>query len=337
MGPKRERAQAGSDPAREVTAGVGEGASVIEGRPELWTRLAWLPLIAFLAALIYLGSRPGGSGPIFVFSKAPFLIGLVSLVLFVWGLIVGMRRRPFLQRRRLRAFFIVVSVLVFSSYPFPYPSSREGRPSRVEFELPVEGEWVILWGGEKRDVNRLAGFPFPGQRWGMHLVREVGGATRVGDGSRGEDHHCFGERVLAPAGGTVIRVVDGIEEGEPVRTPAQAFGNHLVIEVAEGEFLFLTQLLAGSLLPELGEEVEQGEEVARVGASGFLRVSPMPHLGLHLQTTPVPFGGEAIPWTFHDYFADGVHVEEGLPPGGVGPDGALLGARVSKFGGSMED
>jgi len=297
-------------------------------RPELWARLAWVPFFALIAALLYLGSRPGGDGPVFVFMTGRLLIGLFSLVLFVWGLVAGIRRRPLLQRGRLRAYVVVVFVLVVSNYPFPYPSSREGRPSRVEFQLPVNGEWVVLWGGEERSVNRLAGY-YPGQRWGMHLVRELDGGTFVGDGTRAADHHCHGQFVLAPAGGTVVRLVDGMEDRVPMRASSEAFGNHLVIEVAEGEFLFLTQLLSGSLVPALGERVEQGEVLARVGASGFSPVSPQPHLGLHLQTSPIPRKGEGIPWAFHGFVADGVHLEVGLPTGGVDREGALLGSRVS--------
>ena len=336
MGPSRRSGRAAGDPEREVPAGAGHWSAPDTGPPELWVRLAWVPLVALVAALIYLGSRPGGTGPIFVYMSGRLLIGLASFVLLVWGLIAGIRRRPLLQRRRLRAYVIVVLVLVVSNYPFPYPSSREGRPSRVEFQLPVEGEWVVLWGGEDKEVNRLAAF-YPGQRWGMHLVRELNGATYEGDETRGEDHHCYGEPVLAPAGGTVVRVVDGIKDGEPIKASSEAFGNHLVLEVAEGEFLFLTQLLSGSLLLARGERVERGQLVGRVGASGFSPVSPMPHLGLHLATSPIPGEGEGIPWVFHDYVSAGVPVEAGIPLGGVSRDGALVGARVSTHGSSTRD
>ena len=331
MVPSGQSGHAAGDPEREVPAEADHRFAPEAGPPELWVRLAWAPLIALIAALIYLGSRPGGTGPIFVYMSGRLLIGLASFVLLVWGLIVGVRRRPLLQGRRLRAYVIVVSVLVASNYPFPYPSSREGRPSRVEFRLPVEGEWVVLWGGEEKEANRLAAF-YPGQRWGMHLVREMNGTTHDGDGTQGEDHHCYGEPVMAPAGGTVVRVVDGIEDGEPITSSSEPFGNHLVLEVAEGEFLFLTQLLSGSLLPVRGERVKRGQMVGRVGASGFSPVSPMPHLGLHLATSPIPGEGEGIPWVFHDYVSAGVLVEAGFPPGGVSRDGTLVGARLSTNG-----
>jgi len=336
VGRSRRSDRAGSEPEGETSAVAGSRSVDDEGQPELWARLAWAPLFALIAALIYLGCRPGGTGPIFVYMTGRLLIGLTSFVLFIWGLIVGIRRRPLLQRRRMRAFVVVVSVLVVSNFPFPYPSSREDRPSRVEFRLPVEGEWVVLWGGEEREENRLAGF-YPDQRWGMHLVRELKGAIHDGDGARGEDHHCHGEPVLAPAGGTVVRVVDGIADDLSFTASSDPFGNHLVIEVAEGEFLFLTQLLAGSLLPQSGERVERGQVVGRVGASGYSPVSPMPHLGLHLATSPISGKGEGIPWAFHDYVSVGVHVEAGFPHGGVGRKGALLGARVCSTDASAGD
>ena len=135
----------------------------------------------------------------------------------------------------------------------------------------------------------------------------------------------------------MVRVVDGIADDAPISASTEAFGNHLVIEVAAGEFLFLTQLLAGSLTPELGDVVEKGELLARVGASGYSPVSPMPHLGLHLQTSPISREGEGIPWSFHDYWVKGEMVAEGLPVGGVGREGALLGARVRPTGSSRDN
>jgi len=314
----------GQDRASEAPPSGGERAA-------LWERLAWVPLVTFAGSMLYLGARPGGTGPIFVYMTGRLLIGLLCFFLFAWGLLASMRRRPFLQGHRLRALSLIVLVLLASNYPFPYPSSREGRPSRVEFELPVDGEWVVLWGGERKEENRLAAF-YPGQRWGMHLVREVDGATHLGDGALGEQHHCHGEPVYAPAGGAVVRVVDGISDDEPVSASSEAFGNYLAIEVAEGEFLFLTQLLAGSLTPGLGDVVERGELIARVGASGYSPVSPMPHLGLHLQTSSIPSEGEGIPWVFRDYRVGTAPVALGLPTGGVGRDGTLLGARVSRSG-----
>ena len=333
-GGKQKRA-AQENPGRSARPGA-DGPDVVQalgraggpdGAPELWARLAWLPLFALVGALLYLGSRPGGTGPIFVFMGGRLLIGLCSLVLFLWGLGVALRRRPLLQRGRLRAFVIVVLVLVVSNYPFPFPSSREGRPSTVSFRLPVEGEWVVLWGGEGREANRLAGF-YADRRWGMHLVREVEGATHLEAGEGVEAHHCYGEPVFAPADGLVVSAVDGVPDGGPRGSSSQAFGNHLVLQVAPAEFLFLTQLQKGSILPVIGESVVQGAQVARVGASCFCPISPSPHLGIHLQTSSVPDRGEGIPWVFHDYVADGVDVEEGVPSGGVARDGTLLGARV---------
>ena len=302
-----------------------------ERKPELWTRLAWLPLLALVSSLLYLGVRPGGGGPIFVYMTGRLLIGLGALVLFLWGLIVGVMRRPLIQRERVRAFVIVVAVLAVSNYPFPYPSSREGKPSPVEFRLPVEGEWVVLWGGEQKESNRLAGF-YPDQRWGMHLVREVNGNSFEGSGHEGEQHCCYGEPVFAPSAGTVVRVVDGIVDGGVLTASSEPFGNHLVIEVGAGEYLFLTQLLAGSLVPAEGERIEKGAQLARVGSSGFSMVSPMPHLGLHLATSPMPGQGEGIPWSFHGFMSDGVYLEEGIPMGGVARDGRFTGARVTHGG-----
>jgi hypothetical protein len=78
-----------------------------------------------------------------------------------------------------------------------------------------------------------------------------------------------------------------------------------------------------------GQRVGRGEVVGRVGNSGYSAITPEPHLAVHLQDTPEPRRGEAIPWRFCDYLADGQRVESGLPVGGIGQNGAFLGQRVA--------
>lgn len=322
--------------ARHATAQRGDERLVEAldpgaGPKELWVRCAELSFIAFVLLIGYLGMRPGGAGPVYAYRYGQTVLGLLSLAILIFGAVVCFRKPPLKRKGRIRALIAVVLVIGIGMNSFPYPSSREHEPSAVRFELPVEGEWRVYWGGEGSDQNRYAGW-FADRRWALALVREVEGRRHVDSGSLPADYHAYGQSVLAPAAGRVVTIVDG----QPDRLPGvrgsvdEPFGNHLVLEVAEGEYLYMCHLLAGSLEVEVGDRVELGQALARVGNSGLSTVVPEPHLELHLQTTPVAGLGEAIPWRFHDYSVGERHVESGLPRGGMGAGGRLIGEVVRR-------
>lgn len=66
-----------------------------------------------------------------------------------------------------------------------------------------------------------------------------------------------------------------------VSTAADAAGNVIVIELDNGQFVVLAHLRQGSLQVEIGDLVQTGDMLARVGNSGN---TTMPHLHLQVQT-----------------------------------------------------
>jgi hypothetical protein len=283
--------------------------------------------VLFALALAYLGLRPGGVGPLVVYMEGRLALALCALAVLAWGAVVSLRRRPLLRPGRARALFALALVIGVANYPFPYPSSHEHLPSAVRFRLPVDGEWVVVWGGERKADNRLAAF-LPDRRWGMHLVVERDGATWAGDPDDPAAYPAFGREVLAPAAGRVVVVQDGEPDHSPRRREGSALGNHVVLEIAPGEYCFLAHLQQGSIRVAVGDEPALGQPLARVGSSGRMVLTPQPHVAIHLQDTSVPLRGEGIPWAFSGYESGGRRVGRGLPCGGVGAGGELLGERV---------
>lgn len=200
-----------------------------------------------------------------------------------------------------------------------------GYQSDVTFRLPFEGLWFTFWGGSDAVHNyHVDAAP---QRHAYDFVIWKDGATFTGDGTANTDYYAYGQTVLAPADGEVIIVVNDLPESLPqVETDANnPAGNHVVIEVAENEYLFIAHMQPGSILVEVGDMVTAGQLVGLAGNSGN---TSEPHIHIHLQDQLEMFTydeagqinglSEAIglPLQFSNYLADSEPVEMGEPIGG---------------------
>ena len=189
---------------------------------------------------------------------------------------------------------------------------------------------TVAWGGPTYRVNYHVGSP--PERWGYDLLVTQGNRTHAGSGATVTDYWTYGRQVRAPADGTVIAVHDGEPDAVPGRPDRDCrAGNHVVLQVAPGEDLFIAHLQAGSLAVAPGQRVSQGEVIARVGNSGN---SSEPHVHLHLQDTPTPDWGEGIPMEFSGYRVanQAEVVERGMPLGGQ-RRGEFLGQIVESVDG----
>ena len=88
--------------------------------------------------------------------------------------------------------------------------------------------------------------------------------------------------MLAPAAGTVTYLLDG--------RPDQAIGsadghyqsgNNIVIDIGGGRYLLIAHLTPGSIQVKVGDHVEPGQQIAKVGNSGN---TIEPHLHIQAQT-----------------------------------------------------
>lgn len=186
-----------------------------------------------------------------------------------------------------------------------------GVPARTTFRLPFDGAWLVIWGGETEFRNYHA--PTPAQRHAHDIAIWRDGATYAGEGTRNEDYHCYGQPQYAPAAGTVVTAVDDYPDGTPGSTPTtdptlHPAGNHVVIEVAEGEYVLMAHLQPGSVAVSEGQAVQPGDLIGLSGNSGN---SSEPHVHLHLQTGPDMFDPATVglPMTFTDLLVDGEPVE----------------------------
>ena len=268
-------------------------------------------------------------GPLFVYGPGRDWIGLAAVATLVFATIWCALHRPITQRRRVLPFLALTAIVGVFAYPFPYPSSHDGHPSTLCFRLPFENEWTVFWGGDTKEENLNAGY-LADRRYGLDFVVTENGKSHRGGGRELTDYFAYDREVLAPADGTVVFAAGDLEDLAPGAFDRQVepYGNFVVLEVGEREFVFLADLRQGSIAVARGARVRAGDPIGRVGNSASSPFTPEPHLAVHLQDTPVSHAGEAIPWSFCNYASAGRPVDRGLPHGGIARDGTFLGEHV---------
>ncbi len=306
-----------SSPIADAPAGAGRA------RLEFWVRAALVLVALTLGVFVYLGLRPGGSLPARVYQTAPFAIAPLAMIVGVLGVFRAVRRPPLLSPGRLLGFFAVAIVMVTITYPHPYPSSYASAPSSVAFRLPFTGEWTVRWGGRERWHNALA--VLPDRCFGYHFVRTNDqGLTGV---ETPEGSLAARQQVFAPAAGEVVGRFSYGEAGRGGET-----GEHLVLRVAPGTYLYIGPLAADTIVVPVGASVVAEQFLGHVDPAGSTFLTPEPHIAVHLQDSPDPYRGEGIPMRFRAYRAGSTSVDVGEPRGGVGPDGTHTGQRVQAVG-----
>lgn len=223
----------------------------------------------------------------------------------------------------------VVSVVV---EPRPY------RP-KTPLAMPVHGR-VLVWDGHDfYSHHRRWDFAHPMLRANCitsnpgrysydFVLLGVEDSLHTGDGTAHPQWYGWSAEVRAPAAGRVIAAtgehpddgsfdISGLCASELVM-----YGNHVVIDHGNGEMSVLAHLQQGSVSVRPGDEVRQGQTVARVGSSGS---SLFPHLHYQL-VTGVEHGAEGVP----SYFP-GIRIRRGTgwvaAPNGQVDTGDIIDAR----------
>jgi hypothetical protein len=115
------------------------------------------------------------------------------------------------------------------------------------------------------------------------------------------DYLGFGADVLAAGAGTVAALHDGepdnrrFDEAELEKRETAFAGNYVVIDHGNGEYSWFGHLQQRSIRVKMGQRVEQGQPIARLGASGD---SLFPHLHYELRNGVGARGVEGLPSEF---------------------------------------
>lgn len=193
---------------------------------------------------------------------------------------------------------------VFWEKIFGHPVLEAERyKQKVNYILPVAGEWRVLNGGVTKETSHSWGIP--SQRFAYDLVKYgENGRSFDGDGRRLEDYFCFDAPIFAPADGVVVKARDGIRDAPHVGTfwmdwlTPNIAGNSVLIKHTDGEYCLLAHLKRGSVRVKAGQTVKQGQEIGRCGHSGN---STEPHLHFQFQDGKSFFFSSGLPVKFTSF------------------------------------
>jgi hypothetical protein len=206
--------------------------------------------------------------------------------------------------------------------------SAGGEPTVVR--PPVVGRWRAI--NSPADRVPSHGIQAYGQAYAVDLVHEPEEGARPGQcwwplARRAADFPAFGQPILAPADGVVVRVHDRerdhwsrnswpsllyvIVEGllRELTGPNRIVGNNVVIDIGDGRHVLAAHLQRGSISVAVGQPVRAGEPIARCGNSGN---SSEPHLHLQVMDHPNLLVAAGLPMAFDGYEIGGAG-HTGLP------------------------
>jgi hypothetical protein len=173
-----------------------------------------------------------------------------------------------------------------------------------ELDAPLRGgPWIAIYdpllkGGHRTAVYALDGRArIPGRYAIDFIALPPDGVWPAvpAPGSNG-----FGADVLGVAAGQVAIAVDGIPDATPRPVALeQASGNHIAIDMGGGRVAFYEHLQKGSVAVKVGQRVNRGEVIARLGSSGSSSIGP--HLHFHVADARSTLVAEGAPFVFR-YF-----------------------------------
>ncbi len=168
----------------------------------------------------------------------------------------------------------------------PAPEKHE-----TELFLPFKGRWLVVWGGDTKELNQH--HDTPNQRFAFDFLGlDEKANTRKGQAQINEDYFAFAREILTPADGIVTDVISGVRDNVPgSMNPYSALGNAVFIRHREQEVSLFAHLKLGSIKVKVGDKVKRGQVIGLCGNSGN---SSEPHLHYHLQNTPIIQDGTGI-------------------------------------------
>jgi len=179
----------------------------------------------------------------------------------------------------------------------------------VRLWLPFYGTWHVSCGNNRQPTHQGAS----AYAWDFIVLDGYKNPCR-GMGTSNEDYYSYGLPILAPAPGTIVKVVNSVPDNTPaIVNWEQSWGNYLIIDHGNNEFSEISHFKQYSIIVREGDRVARGQLLGYCGNSGL---SLAPHIHYQLQNTG-RVGANTIRANFHNYVtykgASSVIVKGGIP------------------------
>lgn len=300
-------------------------------KPDWWFYASVLLVLAYILLHLVLFFGDPAIRPL-LYMVGVLLLAVLAVLFWIIALIHSLLKRPFLNPWRVIGMLLLVFIpLVYALKSDTggflvrtYPSSYADHKSAVSFRLPLEDSISVAWGGDQISQNYHAAYA--DQRWAYDFFILRDGQSFDGDSTQLTSYFCYGKPILSPAAGKVVLVTDSLPDMPiGVTNVLSPCGNHIVVQVAPKEFLFMCHLKPGSVRVQAGDSIRQGAMLAQIGNSGN---TSEPHLHIHLQNNKHDLFGEGVPLFFDHYFSGKRFVRRGMPTGGLNADNRFAGETI---------
>ena len=199
----------------------------------------------------------------------------------------------------------------------------------VVIDPPLRGDrWVATNGPSnssrhRRGLESIGGRAAIAERYAIDWMRLGDDGTPFhGDPRENNTYFAEGAEAFAVADGIITEVKDGIPENTPGGmnpgsmslavpiTLETVGGNHVIINIGDGNYALYAHLKTGSVRVKLGEKVRRGQIIGLVGNTG---ASGGPHLHFHITDGNSPLGSEGLPYVIPSFEVMG-SIGEGWKP-----------------------
>ncbi len=165
---------------------------------------------------------------------------------------------------------------------------RFGSYGGIRFSFPFYGEWTVSQGAHGAHTHKG---PWS-YAWDF-LVQDDTGRSFRHSGKQLKDYYAYRLPVLAPAEGTVVEVINSIEDNEiGLINTQENWGNRVVICHAPQIYSVLAHFSPKSIQVRVGDTVRRGDLVGLCGSSGR---SVEPHVHFQVQSRPDLFSHTISP------------------------------------------
>lgn len=178
---------------------------------------------------------------------------------------------------------------------------------------PLAGEgWVAANGCCNSDITHRGSFQsvngglYNAQRFAIDYMRlNAQGEFVHGDPSDVHSYFCYDADVLAVADGTVVATLNNLDDQKPGTLPDPTTitletvdGNHVVMDIGQGRYVFYAHLKKKSVTVQVGQHVKKGMVLGKLGNSGN---TSAPHLHFHVMNGPSVLGSDGLPYLIDDF------------------------------------